>query len=385
MGLSIRVALVFAVSLFFLILASLVKKWYHDLRFLIMVGLVAALLSAPYLRDLNNANQLSAAPIAFGVRNFGPANRLVSSLDIDHSWMWLLNLLLLPVNFLIEFGFFGVAAILYWKNRLKSRVNLERDDVFNLALFSGSILVCTFFRSSIQNNDLGWRGLMVGQFVLLVWSADFVVGVIDRFVGKGHTLRGRFASLLPWRLSGGGRLKLARDYRVYTILFLLLLGGGMATMYDLLSIRSYAVLKSRFDDSQFAERFCAMREAYQWLNSNLPNTAIVQHNPDVGKDFFHELYGSHRVIVSDRYFGKLLGVRENFFNPFASSMTALFLNTDEDNLVGLEGICQDFSISTLVVKDTDPVWDDSQSWVWKREPLFSNEFARVYACDSLAE
>jgi len=43
-------------------------------------------------------------------------------------------------------------------------------------------------------------------------------------------------------------------------------------------------------------------------------------------------------------------------------------------------ICRDFSISALLFKDTDPVWADQSSWIWKAHPLVSSDFVRVIAC-----
>ena len=34
-----------------------------------------------------------------------------------------------------------------------------------------SVLACTFLRSNaITSNDLGWRGFMIAQFILLLWA-----------------------------------------------------------------------------------------------------------------------------------------------------------------------------------------------------------------------
>jgi hypothetical protein len=382
-GLSVWVALVFGVALMLLVLFSLFLKRYSDVRSLSLICLVAALLCVPYLLDLRRANQLDGTPVTFAVRTFGPADRLVSSPGTA-SWLWLVDLAFLPINYSIEFGLVGVLAILYWRERLRSGTNLGRDDLLLLAMFSASMFVCTFFRSSVQNNDLGWRGVMLAQFVLIIWSVGFVIIFLARLPGEEGRLKGRFSLLQLWRSLGEHCTSLGLDRRVLRVFGGFLIIGSMATTYDLIAVRSYAVLKSNFDDRRFAERFGAMRQTYQWVNNNLPEKAIVQHDPAVEKDFFHELYGWHRVIVSDRYFGTLLGIRKDLFDPIAASVTDLFSSTDDNNLVKVEDLCKRYSIDALIVKDTDPVWLDSQSWVWKREPLFGNAFARVFACDGLA-
>jgi len=42
--------------------------------------------------------------------------------------------------------------------------------------------------------------------------------------------------------------------------------------------------------------------------------------------------------------------------------------------------CREFSITALLFKDTDPVWKDKSSWIWKTHPLLSNDFVRVIEC-----
>jgi hypothetical protein len=380
-GLSVWVALVFAAALVILMMFSLFKKHHDDVRWLVLISLTAAVLAAPYLLDLQRANQLDRTPITLGVRTFGPADRLGSTLGGDSEWMWLVDLLFLPVNYLIEFGLFSVLATLYWIHRLRQDAGFQRDDYLLVAMFSASLLVCSFFRSSISNNDLGWRGLMLGQFVLLLWSAFFIVDLLARLPGPVRKKRRRFWLLHPWQALGDNPAKFVLDRRVYAIVVVLVIAGGMATVYDLVSIRSYAVLKAKYDDALFAERFGALRTAYRWVNDNLPEGAIIQHNPAVVKDFYHELYGLRRVIVSDDYFGTLLGIREDHFDPVASSIKNLFSITADAGSV--RDSCREFSINALVVKDTDPVWRNSQSWVWRLEPIFSNGFARVFACEQL--
>jgi len=41
-------------------------------------------------------------------------------------------------------------------------------------MLTTSVVICTFVRSSvISYNDLGWRGFMIAQFVLILWSVEF--------------------------------------------------------------------------------------------------------------------------------------------------------------------------------------------------------------------
>jgi hypothetical protein len=42
-------------------------------------------------------------------------------------------------------------------------------------MLATSVLICTFVKSTaIQNNDLGWRGFLPAQFILLLWAASLL-------------------------------------------------------------------------------------------------------------------------------------------------------------------------------------------------------------------
>ena len=37
-------------------------------------------------------------------------------------------------------------------------------------------------------------------------------------------------------------------------------------------------------------------------------------------------------------------------------------------------------IDALVVIDSDKVWADKSSWVWKKQPILANDYARAFLC-----
>jgi hypothetical protein len=386
-GLSIWVSFVFAVSQVILVLLLALKRRYVEVRFLVVIGLVVVLLSLPYLLDLQRARHLDVAPIVFAIRAFGPTQRIASRLGIHSSWMWLVNLLFLPVNYFLEFGFVGVAAILYWKGRARLRTSHSQDDVFSLAMFSASMLVSTFLRSSVRNNDLGWRGVMIAQFVLLIWAIDLVIGVFNRLLKRreaGKVTKSPAQTIVHGEegLRGTAIVWFNPGRTALTCMVILLVIGGITWAYDFVSLRTYAVLKSRYDDKQFAARFYAVRQAYAWINNNLSPAEIVQHNSDVVMDLFHGLYGHRQVIAGDYAHGTLFGIDESDYRAATLPISRLFTVMGNDRTEAGR-VCSEFSIATLIVKDTDPIWRNSRSWVWRQDALFSNEFARVFACESL--
>ena len=82
----------------------------------------------------------------------------------------LVNGSLLPLNYALEFGFFFFVAGVKWRQYRVGDEPLSRQDAACLTMLVTSTLICTFLRSSvIGNNDLGWRGFLPAQFVLLLW------------------------------------------------------------------------------------------------------------------------------------------------------------------------------------------------------------------------
>ena len=73
-------------------------------------------------------------------------------------------LALLPLNYLLEFGFFLVAGLLYFKAAwFRSDPPARKRLIPDLFLLLTSFFICTFIKSTvIDNNDIGWRGFYAG-------------------------------------------------------------------------------------------------------------------------------------------------------------------------------------------------------------------------------
>jgi hypothetical protein len=375
LGLSIWVAFVFAIFLVVSVLLSLVRRRYAEVGFLVLAGFVSVLASAPYLLDLLGSSQLDTAPLLFAIRSFWPAETALTHAGVDNVWIHrLTNLALLPVNYAIELGFFVPAAILYWRRRLRRHDRLDEGDVAAIAMLCTSVLICTFLRSSIRNNDLGWRGFMFAQFILLLWSVDPAMALFQRLFRRRGT-----EAVRGFRLTRGIRVGLC----------LLLAIGAMTTLYEVAILRVYPVLADARvigmpdwlgPDNRLGQRVYALRQTHRWISDELPDTAIVQHNPAVWKDLYG-FYSERQVAVADFENGMLFGIPEGAFLAVERPVAQVF-SADSD-LAAVRDVCAEFSISVLLVKDVDPVWGNRQSWVWQREPVYGNDYARLFGCDAL--
>ena len=130
----------------------------------------------------------------------------------------------------------------------------ESSALAAFAMISVSVTICTVLRSSlIGNNDLGWRGFLIAQFALLLWSADLLV---------------------EWP-------RVPRR----SLLTVLIALGAAGTIYDLGILRFYTQLSEAGavplvawlgPDRDTGRRNYAVREAYQWARANTAPDAIVQ-------------------------------------------------------------------------------------------------------------
>jgi hypothetical protein len=236
-------------------------------------------------------------------------------------------------------------------------------------------VVCTFLESAIINNDLGWRGFMFAQFVLLIWAADVVILLFPKFFVRRGIQPGFTIPLLP------------RTARAITVLLVI---GGLTTAYDLAILRLFAPLGDQqiiptlhdlSPDHQLGKRTYAARQAYAFIRDKTPWTAIIQHNPTVVNDRYSGLYGMRQAVVTDHtLYG--VGVPEDLYAVMSAAIAALFVPDARGQYADPGQVCRAYSIDILVVKDTDPVWDDPRGWLAQVAPLYANDFFQIMPCAS---
>jgi hypothetical protein len=290
---------------------------------------------------------------------------LVPTHGLSHMWrLILVNGSLLPLNYLLEFGLFFLIARHKWKQHRTSGEPLSRQDLAMTILAVISTLVCTFLCSSvIGNNDLGWRGFLVAQFVLVVWAVDLF--------GDRENL----TFITP-------------SQRQLLVVFFAL--GFAGTVTDLAIIRFYPLLADRgvvprldwmSPDRDFGQRTYAARAAYGYLQATTAITATVQANPGIVYDNTHGiLYRDRRTVAIDSTCQTIFGGDARDCAPVLSSLQELFPSAGRSAVAAVQVICAKFGIDVVVKKDTDGVWSDRGSWVWKEHPIYAN---RIGACSDV--
>jgi hypothetical protein len=370
-GTSIYVAFVFAIFLAVWTLVTLWKKWYRETAVFCAAGVMSLLLALPYLHDLSGPGPgvgagASGPLFRFTVREFSLAALVPTGQALSQTWRRILvNGTLLPLNYLLEFGLFFLIAHYKWRQHRAAGRPLSRQDLAFTVMLATSALVCTFLRSTAGCNDLGWRGFLVAEFVLLLWAADLFAD------------RARLDFLT------------AHQKQMLVVFFAL---GFAGTVYDLAMVRFYPVLADRgvvppldwmSPDRNFGKRTYAERSAYQWLHTVTVATAAVQSNPKVVfQDTVGMIYGDRHSIAADTFCLTSFGGDPAQCPPVLSRVLAAFPEDARSLPASFQDICRSLPIDTLVAKDTDPVWGNLTSWVWTERPAYSNAYMRLFRCPS---
>lgn len=282
---------------------------------------VALILILPQVHDLILGRTSAGFPLAVFVRPFGQGGPFSPSLSDA-----LMRIALLPGTFAIEFGLFALGAIAFIAS---GRARRNWDNPIGRLLIVGaivSLIAASFVRSTVINNDFGWRAIWFAQFGALVWTA---------------------AILTENRQWLGGSV-----IRIAAIAL-----GLSATAYDLIGLRfirtPYFTTAMSYIN-RHPENDDALRHAYTALDRTIPHDAIVQHNPGSAERVFDfGLYGHNRVAVADEQ-AQLFGADKALIDARIARLMPLFTHTIP--FVDVRRIARENSVDYLLITSLDPVW-----------------------------
>ena len=223
-----------------------------------------------------------------------------------------------------------------------------------------SMLMATFLRStSTSGNDLGWRGFMPAQFVLLLWAA----AIFD-----------------DWKLMSPKRSFL---------MGLLVMLGLTSTLFDLVLLRGFPLfldshyiheLASEPDvPSRLGERNFDLASTYWWIRQHSPPSAIVQQNPDAARHYYGLYADRAALVVSAECTG--YSTEAAACATTASALRPLFRDVRSTPATFAQ-ICRSYPFDFLVVESHDPMWPRHETWIWQKAPVFATEFSLVFSCGS---
>ena len=248
-----------------LIVWGMMALWRRD-GTLLLSGVVALLLSVPQCLDLIHGRAPDVFPVALHIR---PFTLLFAG---HHMAAQLWSLILLPLNYALEFGLVMLGASLYARSARPTDAAGRPVRALLLGTMVAGLLVASFLQSVIINNDLGWRAALFILVPLMIWTMR---------VAQEDDAARRFGAL-------GG---------------LLLALGLIGTAWDIVGLRlirapAFPVRAIEVNDDPAMAY--ALREAYRWADRHLPEGATLQHNPVLKRralDF--GLYTRHWPAVAD--------------------------------------------------------------------------------------
>jgi len=355
-GVSVWIGLGTALAAAFWLVSLICRKRYRLALTLVAAGCLAAVLLVPETLDILHGRADQVSPIALTVRSFGPLKAIMSPGFVRG----VLSFLLLPVNYFFEFGIFAVGAVVYWRER-RAPATTEAARILVFAAAAG-LLLGTFARSTLINNDLGWRVMLLPQLAFLIWTAAVI---------RSHGRDGQFslADFRRWPSAMGA----------------LLLIGYAGNAYELASMRAYPFLAPNVtlvpETVLHPELDAELTSAYGWANSHVPRSAILQHNPVAAPrvlDF--GLYGRNRVAVADSE-AALYGASKSEVDARLAAIAPIFTAPSAAAQVRARAAAE--GIDVLVVSSADPIWSDVHGWVWSAPVLFASPHVRLIATRDL--
>jgi len=305
-------------------IATVRHKLRRPLILLIATTLFALLVDSLYFRDLIHGRDDHGFPIGLWIRG---VDRVSYSMDISLVEI-ALRIASLPLGYFLDFGLFAIGTYLYWKGRSKPVDWVRMDGVLIISACVG-LLITSFVRSTILNNDLGWRGAWFAQLPAMLWTA----AILQR--------HGRVRSLSPMLLA-------------------LLLCGMLVNLWDMVGarvIRFRAGQPYGYINSARAQDY-QERKAYTWLNHTAGPNKVVQHNPVLHRRRFNfGLYGQMRPAVADAE-ANLFGAVPPDITRRIAAIRPIFEGTLTLREIGETARRQ--NIDYLLFTSLDPVWSQGK-------------------------
>jgi hypothetical protein len=338
-GMSVYVAIGATVTAGIWLIVLLSDRRFADSLNLTLAGIGAFFLAAPWLTTLLPLfGGDGSPPIAIGLRGPLGIDALFES-DLEGG---LVRAAAMPFFYAIEFGIFGLGAFAFWRKAGRRGYGTDIAQILVIGTAT-SFMIGSFLRSTILNNDLGWRVLMFAQLATLIWTLS--AARAGAFAGCG-----------------------AFAVTARTCLIL-----GYVTI-------AYALFQIRWNPPQDSLKQATLSDeiaAWSWLDAHLPEGAAVQSQPDVERAYSYGLYGRFPAPVSDHHNGRLFGVSRSAVEARIADIAPVFSDPAMSYSDVLR-ISAPYGISALVVTALDPVFADPKAWAATVPASYSNPHVRVF-------
>jgi len=369
-GLSVLVTFTFAVFAILWTIILLAQRHIRDSVTYAAAGGLALVLSLPYLSDLRTVSSIGQQFAVFAIRDFPDAMEWLEGLGLHGFTLDFARLPILILLYILELGFFLWVGVLRFKRELLGGEALTQQRRAAWVMLASCLLVVSALQSdpaATANNDLGFRGILPVQFVLLLWAAPLVH---DLFASQGSApvLRPMWKGLLVCSL----------------------VLGALGTVCQLVILRCYAPLvdSGRLERSEdyfglspaLGKRIYALRDGLEGIDQATRPTSVLQYNPASISVWLIHLYSTRQAAAGDENCVSLFGGDPEKCQQAMPYLMAAFNSPAEVRGGDLDRLCDRFSVNVMVATEADPVWHDSSSWVWSRKPLVANKSVRGIAC-----
>lgn len=360
-GLSVYVTFTFAIFLVIWTLVLLRSHLYPEVLMFAVTGIVTIVVSLGYLHDLRQPGY-GGTFATFYVR----ALETVENFGDNHiPWQWLEDIflaLMLPVHYVVELGFFALVGFAQVRKYWRRQGPLLKWEWAAICICGVSLLVGSFLMSTTGNNDLGYRSILLAQFILLLWA----VPTVYRWRAKGR--RG------SWRLA----------CQVF------LWVGVAGVLYQLIELRAFTILLDRSSyvdeapwlphSDDIGSDVYRARAGFEMLNRKLPQDAVIQVNPTNPAYDVNIYYARQQSVAGLRNCGTPFGGDPFACEPIQRKILEAFNGRNAYRTEDANQLCTDLGIDVLIAERSDRMWAIKRSWVWSGETLVENPYMRAVAC-----
>ncbi len=292
-------------------------------------------------------------------------------LGSDSTPAGIVNLIFLPVNYLFELGFFFALALLWLQ--IRQNKGWENNPYFiaeSILIVTITILLSFVYSNLIAINDLGIRGWIPLQFMLIIWAMD----VLEKRLGEKILLTPSIFRRFPGSKSLG------------TLLTILFTVGIATSLLEITITRTWPLLtdfnipgfpNELSPDTQLGRRTYAARLAYNYVRDTLPTDIVIQDNPTVTLNRPGGLYGTRQVAIADR---TAYGVPANIFKSQVEQVGKIFETENVKVWDDIDQGCQQHFINVIITNDTDPLWSSLPTLEQLRQPLYRNQYYALFGC-----
>ena len=176
-GFSVFVTFTFAVFMAAWLLLMLHEQQWLTAALLFLSGVFAIVFALPLLKVLLAPAGGGGGFATFGIRQFYTAIVILRLAGVASPMAFqTASLFALPLNYFFELGFFGVVVLFRFRDVCRKTQSLSDVEKASWTMAAVSLLIATFMQSSVRGNpnDLGWRSILLFQFVALLWAIPFV-------------------------------------------------------------------------------------------------------------------------------------------------------------------------------------------------------------------